>query len=170
MVHSILGSGSSCKLFACVITWTIAYDGGMTRTTRQDPLEAQLKSAGLRATRQRMSLLKILEDARGPVAVEEITRTGRGSFDLATAYRTFDAFVLAGIARRIELAQGRALYELAADHHHHAVCTTCGRIADIDACLPRGIDARVRAASGFAAITDHSLEFFGTCAPCSRLT
>jgi len=139
----------------------------MKAQVAHDDLVDMLRRVGIRATRQRVALLTILARAQGPVAVEEITRAGRQAFDLTTAYRTFDAFVLAGIARRIELAQGRALYELATEHHHHAVCTTCGTIADIDACLPRGIDARVKKLSGFASIDDHSLEFFGTCTSCA---
>lgn len=141
--------------------------GNMKHRENEAGLKDTLRTAGLRATKQRISLLSVLMHATEPIAVEAITRSAHGAFDLTTAYRTFDAFVLAGIARRIELAQGRALYEAATHHHHHAVCTTCGRISDIDACLPKGIDARVRLASGFASIDDHSLEFFGTCTQCA---
>ncbi len=128
----------------------------------------QLRSLGLRATPQRTALLKALLSLKGPLSVEALTKAARGACDLATAYRVLDAFVLAGLAKRIELSQGRALYEAATEHHQHAVCTSCGTIKDIDACLPAGIDSRVQKASGFARITEHSLEFFGVCASCAK--
>ncbi len=130
--------------------------------------ESLLKSVGLRATKQRIAVLTVLERQKGPVSVEELTRASKLAFDLATAYRTLDSFVAAGIARKMELAQGRALYERAGEHHHHAVCVECGAIADIQACLPPGIDKEVRKATGFASIASHTLEFFGTCAKCAR--
>ncbi len=133
-----------------------------------DTVQAGLRDAGLRATTQRVALLHTLLSSSGPVSVEALTKSSKGAYDLATAYRTLDALVLAGLAKRIELSQGRALFEASSEHHHHAVCTTCGKIVDIDACLPQGIDARVQKASGFAAISDHSLEFFGTCAGCAK--
>ncbi len=129
--------------------------------------EEVLKSVGLRATKQRIAVLTILERQKGPVSVEELTRASKLAFDLATAYRTLDTFVEVGLARKMELAQGRALYERAGEHHHHAVCVECGTIADIEACLPPGIDKEVRRASGFSSITNHALEFFGVCAKCA---
>lgn len=142
--------------------------GGMKTAASHEALMDQLRGAGLRATTQRIALLHALASSKGPLSVEALTKASKGAYDLATAYRTLDALVIAGLAKRIELSQGRALFEVATDHHHHAVCTTCGKIKDIDACLPQGIDARVQKASGFAHINEHSLEFFGTCAPCAK--
>lgn len=129
---------------------------------------ATLKGAGLRATRQRLTLLAALETASRPHSVEELVRACGNTFDTATAYRMLDAFRDAGLARRIELAQGRALFERAGVHHHHAVCMSCGRIEDVEACVPGDLDRNVKRASGFASIDDHALEFFGTCASCAR--
>lgn len=133
-----------------------------------DTVQTGLRDAGLRATTQRVALLHTLLSSSGPVSVEALTKASKGAYDLATAYRTLDALVLAGLAKRIELSQGRALFEASSEHHHHVVCTTCGKIVDIDACLPQGIDALVQKASGFAAISDHSLEFFGICTMCKK--
>lgn len=148
--------------------YAITYDGGMKRSSHTDSASEQLRSLGLRATAQRTALLQTLVSSKGPLSVEALTRAVGGACDLATAYRVLDAFVLVGLAKRIDVSQGRALYEAASEHHHHAVCLSCGVIKDIDACLPSGIDARVQKASGFAAITEHSLEFFGTCVACSK--
>ncbi len=140
----------------------------MKQSITTDRVNGELRAVGLRATTQRVALLQALLSSEGPVSVEALTKVSKGAFDLATAYRTLDALVIAGLAKRIELSQGRALFEASTEHHHHAVCTTCGKIKDIDACLPHGIDARVQKASGFAVINEHSLEFFGTCTPCAK--
>ncbi len=130
--------------------------------------ETLLKEAGLRATRQRVALMRALTSSAAPRSVEALVTAGKRAFDTATAYRMLDAFQEAGLARRIELAQGRALYERANGHHHHAVCTVCGTIRDVEACLPEALDERVRVAAGFARIEDHALEFFGVCVPCAK--
>lgn len=127
---------------------------------------ALLREAGLRATRQRTTLLAVLMDAGGPLSIDSIVRAGKGAFDVATAYRTLDTCTAAGLVRRVELAQGHALFEIAGAHHHHAVCVGCGIIADVDACVPKTLDADVRKKSGFARIDSHSLEFFGLCTSC----
>lgn len=127
-----------------------------------------LRAAGLRATRQRVMLLTLLEKASTPRTVEELVRNGKGEFDTATAYRMLEAFVGAGLARRVIHTNDRALYEAAGAHHHHAICRMCGKIVDVEACLPRTLDERVREAAGFAHIDDHALEFLGICRPCAK--
>ncbi len=144
----------------------LAYDLPMTK--RAETASALLKEAGLRATTQRVALLSALLHSSSPLSVEALVLAGKGAFDTATAYRMLDAFLEAGLARRIELAQGRALYERTGSHHHHAVCTVCGSIKDVEACLPKSLDERVRTSAGFARIDDHALEFFGVCTVCAK--
>jgi Fe2+ or Zn2+ uptake regulation protein len=64
-------------------------------------------------------------------------------------------------------------FELAEDltsHHHHLVCTSCGRVADvtlsdeIEASLDRAL-ARVAADEGFHA-EHHRLDVIGRCSSC----
>ena len=77
------------------------------------------------------------------------------SINPSTVYRTLDALVDAGIARRTDLGSGRLFYEVAREHrHHHAVCQECGAVAHIhDASLGPLADAlrgrdRLRADTG----------------------
>lgn len=142
--------------------------GDMPKTDTDTERSGILRAAGLRATTQRIALLRALTNARQPRSVEELVRDARGAFDVATAYRTLEAFREAGLARRIDLVQGRALFEAAGAHHHHAICVSCGRIEDVEACLPKGLDASAKNASGFARIDEHMLEFFGMCKACAR--
>lgn len=132
-------------------------------------LAADLREAGLRSTKQRVLLLALVRKATKPVSVETLVREGKGVFDTATAYRILDAFVDVQLATRSLIAKGKALYEASGRHHHHAVCRSCARVVDIEACVPAALDERVRRAAGFATIDDHALEFFGLCRSCSAV-
>lgn len=136
----------------------------------QTKLAGILNTAGLRATKQRIGLLAALESAQTPLSVDALIKGSHAPLDTATAYRTLETLRSAGIVRRIDLSQGRALYERAGTHHHHVVCTKCGRIKDVESCIPASLGQRVKNASGFARIDDHTLEFFGLCAPCAQTT
>ena len=126
-----------------------------------------LRAALLRATPQRVALVELLRTSSSPVSIEELHRRGKGKFDKATAYRILDALCHRGLARRIVLEQDHALFEIAGDHHHHAICTSCGRIEDVSACVSPALDERVRKTVRFARIDTHALEFFGLCTRCS---
>ncbi len=142
----------------------IRYDRVMTRSTTLAPLDA-LKRAGLRATAQRVALLAHLMRFREPATVEDITRALRGTLDPVTAYRSLSQMRDAGLVRALTFG-GAVQYEYAARHHHHLVCRRCGRIEDVDVCVPV-LPPRSVARAGFASVTDHSLEFFGMCAACA---
>jgi len=129
---------------------------------------AVLQGAGLRATPQRIAILQLLEVQKKPVSAEGLVQAARGRFDVTTAYRTLDALAAMRVVRKVRIADDRALYEMADDHHHHAVCTSCGTICDISMCLPLGLDAKVKRAAGFGRIDSHSLEFFGLCKTCLK--
>ncbi len=126
-----------------------------------------LRGASLRATPQRVRVLELLGRQKKPISVEALVTSGKGAFDTTTAYRALDVLTRGGLVRRINLDRERALYEIAGEHHHHAVCRFCGTIRDISACVPIGLSARVCASSGFASIDSHSLEFYGMCTSCA---
>ena len=53
--------------------------------------------------------------------------------DLATIYRTVTTLVDQGVLHALTLEGGVTTYGLAADPHHHAVCTRCGSIIEVPA-------------------------------------
>jgi Fe2+ or Zn2+ uptake regulation protein len=79
----------------------------------------------------------------------------------------------AGVVHRIVAADEHGHYELAEDltsHHHHLVCTHCGRVTDFDAGtrLEETLDAalgRIARRNGFR-IDGHRLDVLGACADC----
>jgi Fur family ferric uptake transcriptional regulator len=79
-----------------------------------------------------------------------------------------NVFTKRGIAKQIQLQEGKARYELAASaEHHHLVCSKCGDIQDISDCNITGLENDIEKKKGFK-VTSHSLEFFGICKSCQR--
>jgi Fe2+ or Zn2+ uptake regulation protein len=126
-----------------------------------------LRAADMRATPQRIKLLDIVRARHRPMSVEDVVTLGKRAFDTTTAYRTLETLRRRGIVRRIDLDKKHALYEMAEDHHHHAVCVSCGIIRDVSMCISPSLDEKVRAAVRFERIDSHALEFFGMCAACA---
>lgn len=127
-----------------------------------------LRKHGFRATSGRVALLAALEKAGKPISVEEAVTDMRGKLDQANAYRALEAFMQAGLVRRIDLGHGHAQYELAeGNHHHHLVCESCGKVADVEIGEEEMERAALRAAREFSSVRTHSLEFFGLCRTCA---
>jgi Fur family transcriptional regulator, ferric uptake regulator len=86
---------------------------------------------------------------------------------LSTVYRTLEHLLERGeVAMRVNDA-GEAGYTLCrpAEHHHHAICRSCGLVEDVDC---KAIDEFANSLlniHGFD-LDGHTMEFFGTCRAC----
>lgn len=126
-----------------------------------------LRTRGMRATRERVTVLTLLHASEYPVGIPELK--GKKGIDTVTLYRTLESLEKAGLVKRSDLRHGHAEYELAYDreHHHHVVCTECGDIENVAFCPEAAVGKAVLKATRFARLTDHSLEFFGMCVSCA---
>ena len=95
----------------------------------------QLRAAGLRPTRQRLGLARLLFDA-GPRHVtaealhaEALAATLRVS--LATVYNTLHQFVRVGLLREVVVSPGRSYFDTNIGDHHHFFFEASGTLADI---------------------------------------
>jgi Fur family ferric uptake transcriptional regulator len=85
----------------------------------------------------------------------------------ATVFRTVEALVAAGVARRLELENHVYGYVACQpEHHHHLACSICGRVEEIGEAYIRPVAERVAADTGFQ-IDDARLDFYGRCARCA---
>jgi len=95
----------------------------------------RLKSAGLRPTRQRMALAKLLFDAgnRHVTAEQLHNEAGKASVrvSLATVYNTLHQFVDAGLLREVMVDPGRSYFDTNTADHHHFFDQSDGRLIDI---------------------------------------
>ena len=101
-----------------------------------EQLKNILKTEGLRHTKQRQQVwdeIRISSDHRD---AEEIYIAINKNKDLkvsrATVYRTIDVLVKNNLVRKMELGDGRALYEHKIDdgHHDHIICVETGKIIE----------------------------------------
>jgi len=93
---------------------------------------ARLRSAGQRYTTQRRRLIELLADAGSPVSIPDILAGGSG-LKQSSVYRNLAALEQAGVVRRLVTDEEFGRYELAEDligHHHHLVCSRCGKMRD----------------------------------------
>ena len=129
-----------------------------------------LEEYGLRATLARRALLAVLLHETLPRSVEYLRNETSEEIDKVTAYRTLESFVQSGLVRRVDLQHDHAHYELlpGRPHHHHAVCTTCGLVEDIEVPHAQKPEASaLKATRAFTHIDSYSLEFFGRCHTCA---
>lgn len=129
-----------------------------------------LRAAGFRATAGRVKVLSALARAKKPLGAREIQKYTRSKLNLSTMYRMLSALTKAGILYRTDLGATEARFELhePGEHHHHIVCTDCGRTEDVAVpALERAARELARYAKRFASIQSHTLEFFGTCKICA---
>ena len=120
-------------------------------------------------TRQRLLIADALESTGRQVTAQELfdrIRHRERGIGRATVFRTLEALVAAGVARRLE-REGHVYGYVACrpEHHHHLACERCGRVEEIDEAYIRPVAERVAADRGFT-IDDARLDFYGLCAEC----
>jgi Fur family ferric uptake transcriptional regulator len=127
-----------------------------------------LKMKSLKATLQRIALLDTLRNTKNPLTVVELHERNTAKSDLVTIYRTLETFVKTALVRKIHLKGDPVRYEFASKHHHHhLVCTMCGIIDELPSCEVSELESRaLKHSTRFASISEHALEFFGTCRAC----
>jgi len=95
----------------------------------------RLRGAGLRPTRQRIALAKLLFD--GPdrhVTAENLHMEAQENavrVSLATVYNTLHQFTDAGLLREIVVDSNRCYFDTNVDDHHHFFYEDSGRLEDI---------------------------------------
>jgi Fur family transcriptional regulator, stress-responsive regulator len=95
----------------------------------------RLRDHGLRVTRQRLAVLDVLERHPHSSADTVVSEVHAELPDLSvqSVYHVLNDLAGLGILRRFTPPNSPALYETRVDdNHHHAVCTQCGRVEDVD--------------------------------------
>ncbi|HEU0120783.1 MAG TPA: transcriptional repressor, partial [Bryobacteraceae bacterium] len=83
---------------------------------------------------------------------------------IATVYRNIKMLLEEGWLTAVELPGEVTHYELAGkEHHHHFHCRACGKVFELNACLP---NVQKLAPQGFA-VTGHELLLYGACRDCT---
>ena len=134
----------------------------------------ELKKVGLKTTGPRIKILHILENAKERhLSAEEIFRLlvdAGEDIGLATVYRVLTQFEEADLVIRHHFEGGTSVFELNhGAHHDHLVCIKCGKVEEfVDEIIEERLQTIIKAA-GYST-TDHSLNVYGFCNHCQRIT
>lgn len=126
-----------------------------------------LEEHGHRVTRTRETVLARIRELDGNFTAEalvnDLPEVGR-----ATVYRTIKLLLEDGLLCRVHRDDGQSFYRPSSPgHHHHLVCSVCGKTQDVEACTVDALVQQVTRTTGFK-VTGHALEFFGTCTDCQQ--
>ena len=95
----------------------------------------RLRAAGLRPTRQRLALAKLLfENGDRHITAEQLHSEALGSsirVSLATVYNTLHQFTEAKLLREIVVDSGRSYFDTNISAHHHFFYEETGELCDI---------------------------------------
>jgi Fur family transcriptional regulator, iron response regulator len=96
---------------------------------------SRLRSTGLRPTRQRLALARLLFDGSDRhVTAEQLHGEASAAaiqVSLATVYNTLHQFTAAGLLREVVVEPGRSYFDTNIDDHHHFFCESTGMLQDI---------------------------------------
>ena len=128
-----------------------------------------LRDASLRVTRPRLAVLAAVHE-RPHVDTETVidkVRAELGAVSHQAVYDVLRVLTAAGLLRRIQPAGATARYEArVGDNHHHAVCRSCGVIADVECAVGHTPCLTASDDRGFT-IDEAEVVYWGICPTCS---
>ncbi len=132
-----------------------------------DPADL-LREHGLPVTAQRIAVLRAVS-GRPHATADAIAVDARdwiGAISRQSVYDSLAILAEKGLIRRIEPAGSPARYEArTGDNHHHLICRTCGKTADVDCAVGHAPCLHASGSHGFL-IDEAEVIFWGTCPDC----
>jgi Fur family ferric uptake transcriptional regulator len=128
-----------------------------------------LERGGFRLTLPRRRLAALISERDAHFTADDLVREARDrrlGVARATIFRTLDVLTTLGVVERLDLPSGEhAFVACEPSHHHHIVCTSCGRATDVpDRELRAALDGIGRE-TGYR-VDRHRVELFGLCPRC----
>lgn len=135
------------------------------------PVQSSKPKVGVRNTRQRTAVVELLSELDNFTSAKDIhheLENREARVGLTTVYRTLQSLAEIDAVDVLHMASGESLYRACHSdaHHHHLVCTKCGRTEEIDGGPVENWAKEVASKYGFA-LTGHDAEIFGVCADCN---
>jgi Fur family transcriptional regulator, stress-responsive regulator len=129
----------------------------------------RLRAVELRVTRPRVAVMEAVHSH--PHADTETifgaVRAGLPDVSRQAVYDVLSALTAVGLVRRIQPSGSVARYESRiGDNHHHAVCRSCGVIADVDCAVGEAPCLTASDHNGFE-IDEAEVIYWGLCPDCS---
>lgn len=132
---------------------------------------AELRQHDYKPTPQRRVVIRTISSSQEyltPTAIYERMHQDQSSVGLVPIYRTLE--ILARLKLICELHAGESCrsYTISAPgHHHHLICSNCGKVVDFPSCELETAQQSLSKQTGFR-IDGHLLEFMGLCQACQK--
>jgi Fur family ferric uptake transcriptional regulator len=148
-----------------------AGDAEATALDHVGQARALLRGHGLRCTAPRLAVLTVVvtDPAAGHLTIAELHHrllADGVEVDLTTVYRTVSTLVDLGVLHALTVDERATSFGLAAEPHHHAVCTRCGTVIEIPAKQLSTALAHASAGSAFILSDCAGLTLHGLCPNC----
>lgn len=131
--------------------------------TRAQAFEDALRRAGVRITRQRAALLRVLaaaEDHPDATQLHQRATAAGAGVSLATVYRTLSALEAQGVILKLEFEGEPARFEPAdGTHHDHMIDVETGEVMEFVNERIERLQAEIAAEMGYE-IVRHRLELY----------
>ena len=133
-------------------------------------IAGMLRQYGYRLTPQRHAVLKAIagsHDHLTPAEIYERVRQEYPAIGLVTVYRVINLLAERKLICRVNLGAKSQSYVMRrpTEHHHHLVCSLCGRAVEFTDCDLSMLEHRLSRETGFN-IEGHILEIRGKCPDC----
>ncbi|HSR52872.1 MAG TPA: transcriptional repressor [Acidobacteriota bacterium] len=131
-----------------------------------------LRDRGLKMTRQREVVVTAFLKEEGHLSADElftVVRKVDSKIGLATVFRTLKTLTDCGLAREIDLGDGRARFEhdYKQPHHHHLICEECQTAIEFTSPEFERLQEKIVSQYEFKP-TRHKLQIFGLCKRCQE--
>jgi Fur family ferric uptake transcriptional regulator len=146
----------------------------MPQTEAPGRLQAELLARGVRLTRQRRTILGIIETANQHMDAGMILRRARkadASIDRVTVYRTLKLLKRHGLIDELDLLHIRGdghYYERHPQREHiHMACLRCGKVMEFESTLFERLKGQIERDCSFHIVVTR-VEMGGYCTNCRR--
>jgi len=126
----------------------------------------KFKQSGIKLTPQRLAIFDYLEGNTDHPSADHIYKAVQKAFptmSFATVYATLEKLRQKGMLAELTIDPAKKRFDPNTGKHHHIICTSCGKVADVqrEFCveLPAGV------ADDFD-VTGNHIEFYGICTAC----
>ena len=139
----------------------------------------RFRGCGYRLTIPRQEILGVIAKSSEHLSAEDIYMAVHKVYPnigLTTVYRTLELLVQMGLVVKFDFGDSKARYELSEGpkgvrHHHHLVCTNCGRAIDYTDFIDEEVELLNRTQKELSKkynfeINNHIIQFYGLCAKC----
>jgi len=128
-----------------------------------------LEGAGYQVTEPRRAVAQLIAAREGHFTAADLiedARARRLGIGRATIFRALELFSELNVLERLEMPGGEHAYvPCEPAHHHHIVCSMCGRVTEVDDTGLMDAVEEIQGRTGWQ-VESHRLELYGRCPRC----